>query len=250
LPLRFKLKHKGKESEVMGKSWKNSAKTEVAAKKGKIFTKLAREIAISTKLAGPDPEMNPRLKMAIAAAKAVSCPKDTIERAIKRGSGQSDSDVIYEEPLYEGYGPHNVGVIVECQTDNRNRTITQVRTAFKKNGGNLGESGSVQWMFDRVGAVEAKKSDVNDIEEEAIEVEAMDVESNEDENSYTFFTDLSDLDNVSKALQARAWEITQSTPYYRPKNITELSEEQKQEVFSFLEAIEDLDDTKQVFATI
>ena len=135
----------------MGKSWKNGLKTENSQKKGLVFTKLAREISVATKAGGADPTMNARLRMAIDAAKKQSCPNDTIERAIKKGSGQLDDGAQIEEVIYEGYGPHGVGVIVECQTDNRHRTAPEVRNTFKKHDGSMGESGSVAWMFDKKG---------------------------------------------------------------------------------------------------
>src|SRR6185437_10787229 len=130
----------------MGKGWKKAGKLESAQKKGAVFTKLAREIAVAAKLGGGDPNANSRLKLAIEAAREVSCPKDTIERAIKKGTGQLDDGAQIEEVVYEGYGPHGVGIMVECQTDNRNRTVSVLRSLFKSNGGNLGESGAVGWM--------------------------------------------------------------------------------------------------------
>ncbi|MGZ3725068.1 MAG: YebC/PmpR family DNA-binding transcriptional regulator, partial [Pseudobdellovibrio sp.] len=138
----------------MGKGWKAAGKSENAQKKGQIFTKLAREIAVSSKIGGPDPAMNARLRMAIDAAKKMSCPNDTIERAIKKGAGLLDDGKIIEELTYEGYAPHGVGVIVECQTDNKHRTAPEMRAVFKKHDGNLGETGSVAWMFARVGEIE------------------------------------------------------------------------------------------------
>lgn len=159
----------------MGKSWKNPLKEAVAQKKGKVFTKIAREISVAARMGGVDPEGNHRLKLAIQVARSVSCPKETIERAIKRGSGQLEGGMI-EELVYEGYGPHQVGVIVECQTDNKNRSVSEIRNIFKKNEGKMGTSGSVAWMFDRVCLVEGKKKGIFDMEEEAIEVGANDVE--------------------------------------------------------------------------
>src|SRR5262249_50982455 len=123
---------------TMGKGWKKAGKLEAAQKKGAIFTKLAREIAVAARLGGADPNSNSRLKIAIADAREASCPKDTIDRAIKKGTGQLDDGSIIEEIIYEGYGPHGVGILVECQTDNRNRTVSEIRNVFKANGGNLG----------------------------------------------------------------------------------------------------------------
>lgn len=233
----------------MGKGWKIPHKVAAAQKKGKLFTKLAREISVLARLGGPDPEGNPRLKVAIQAARSASCPKGTIERAIKKGSGQVDGESVIEDLTYEGYGPHQVGVIVECQTDNRNRLVSKIRKIFQRNEGNLGASGSVIWMFDRICLVEGKKEGVQDPEEEAIEVGADDVEVGS-EGLCSFYGNLEDLDSMRSQLMERGWEITMAEPSYRPKNITDLSEEQKTEVYKFLEALEDNEDSHRVYATI
>jgi len=233
----------------MGKGWKTAGKLEVSQKRGQVFTKLAREISVAAKLGGPDPEGNARLKMAIAAARAASCPKDNIERAIKKGSGTAEGGEI-SELTYEGYGPHQVGVIVDCQTDNKNRTVMEVKTAFKKNGGNLGESGSVSWMFDRVCLVVGKKENVEDPEEDAIEAGASDVEKGDEDNEYNFFGDVGDLSDIRDGLTARGFEVTAAELSYKPKNITELTDEQKKEVHDFLAALDDLDDSHRIHATI
>lgn len=231
----------------MGKSWKNSIKTENAAKKGAMFTKFAREIQLAAKLGGGDPNMNSRLRLAIDAAKKQSCPNDTIDRAIKKGTGQLDGAII-EEILYEGYGPHGVGVMVEAQTDNRNRTAPEMRLLFKSNNGNLGESGSVAWMFDRVGLIEASKAGKFDPEEEAIEAGANEVYS--DEGSYTFYSAAEDLDAVRTALAGRGWTVAKAELSYKAKNPTTLTDDQKKEVIEFLQEIDDHDDTHKVHATL
>lgn len=233
----------------MGKSWKNAGKTENAQKKGAIFTKLAREIAVASKTGGPDPAMNSRLRLAIEAAKKESCPNDTIDRAIKKGAGLLDDGKIIEELTYEGYGPHGVGVIVECQTDNKHRTAPEMRSVFKKHGGNLGETNSVSWMFARVGAIEASNKGKFDIDEEAIEAGADDVVNNDD-GTYEFYTSIDNLDMVTKALSARGWNITSSSLSYKATNMAQISNEQRTEVEKFLIALDDLDDTHKVYATI
>ncbi len=233
----------------MGKGWKAAGKTENAQKKGQMFTKVAREIAVASKLGGPDPAMNARLRMAIDAAKKISCPNDTIERAIKKGAGLLDDGKIIEELTYEGYAPHGVGVIVECQTDNKHRTAPEMRAVFKKHDGNLGETGSVAWMFARVGEIEGTKSGTFDIDEEAIEAGADDVSKNDD-GTYTFYSASDSLDAVTKALTARGWKISSSALSYKATNITQLSSEQKKDVEEFLTAVDDLDDTHKVYATI
>ncbi len=233
----------------MGKSWKTAGKVEKAQQKGQIFTKLAREIAVSAKAGGPDPAANSRLRLAIEAAKKVSCPNDTIERAIKKGAGLLDDGKVIEEITYEGYGPHGVGVIVECQTDNKHRTAPDMRHAFKSHDGNMGEVGSVAWMFDRVGLLEGSKSGNFDPEEEAIEAGANEVSKNDD-GSFSFFTNPDDLDAVRDALTGRGWKVSTCELSYKAKNITELTETQQKEVEEFLNYLDDMDDTHRVHATI
>lgn len=233
----------------MGKSWKTAGKVEKAQQKGQIFTKLAREISVAAKAGGPDPAANSRLRLAIDAAKKVSCPNDTIERAIKKGAGLLDDGKIIEEITYEGYGPHGVGVIVECQTDNKHRTAPDMRHAFKSHEGNMGEVGSVAWMFDRVGLIEGTKQGSFDPDEEAIEAGANEVMAG-DEGNYEFFTNADELDAVRDALIKRGWKVTTSELSYKAKNITELTEQQKKEVEEFLNYLDDMDDTHRVHATI
>ncbi|HMN69881.1 MAG TPA: YebC/PmpR family DNA-binding transcriptional regulator [Bdellovibrionales bacterium] len=233
----------------MGKGWKKAGKLEAAAKKGAVFTKLAREIAVAAKMGGGDPASNSRLKLAIDAAKEASVPKDTIERAIKKGTGQLEDGAQIEEIVYEGYGPHGVGIIVECQTDNRTRTVSEMRNIFKSNGGNLGESGAVAWMFERVSMIQGKNAKVRDPEEEAIEAGANEVEK-EDDASYTFYGAPSDLDAIRTALSGRGWEITVAELSFKAKDTTKIDQAQRAEVLELLEAIDDNDDSHRVYATI
>ncbi len=233
----------------MGKGWKQSIKTAQAQKKGQAFTKLAREIAVAAKLGGADPEGNSRLKMAIVAAREASCPKDTIERAIRKGAGLDNDGSQIEELTYEGLAPFGVGVIVECQTDNKNRTVSELRNMFKRAGGSLGESGSCLWMFDRVCLVTGTKAGLGDPEEEAIEVNANSVEKNDD-GSYSFYGALNDLDQMRANLTARGWAVQAAERSYLAKNTTDLSEEQLKEVHELLEEIDGCDDSHRVHATI
>jgi YebC/PmpR family DNA-binding regulatory protein len=233
----------------MGKSWKKAGKMEASQKKGAVFTKVAREIAVAAKLGGGDPEGNSRLKLAIAAAKEVSCPKDTIERAIKKGTGQLDDGAAIEEVAYEGHGPHGVGIIVECQTDNATRTVSEIRNAFKSNGGNMGSSGAVAWMFDRVCLIQGTKDNVGDPEEEAIEAGANEVEK-DDEGIYSFYGSPTDLNAIRTALQGRGWTIKVAELSYKAKDKTDLTEAQLKEVYELLEALEDNDDSHRVHATV
>ncbi|MFN8791239.1 MAG: YebC/PmpR family DNA-binding transcriptional regulator [Bdellovibrionales bacterium] len=232
----------------MGKSWKNPLKVANAQKKGLIFTKLAREIQVAAKAGGPDPAMNARLRLAIDNAKKESCPNDTIDRAIKKGAGLLDDGAIIEELTYEGYGPHGVGVLVECQTDNKNRTASAVRTTFKTHEGNMGESGSVMWMFKRVSLLEGQKPGNFDPEEEAIEAGADEVEKTDD--GYAFWGAPDSLGLIQEALTKRGWKITKAELSYKPNNPTELSEAQRKEVEEFLNELDDLDDTHRVHVTL
>src|SRR5690606_27092996 len=170
----------------MGAQWKAKHKEEASNAKGKIFTKLTKEIMVAARN-GADPDMNPRLRLAVEAAKKASMTRETLERAIKKGSGQLDGNVNYEKVTYEGFAPHQVPVIVECLTDNVNRTISNIRGLFRK--GQLGTSGSVSWDFDHVGLIEATPANKDaDIEMAAIEAGAQDFETGED-GSATFYTD-------------------------------------------------------------
>lgn len=232
----------------MGKGWKTSIKTENAQKKGQMFTKFAREIQVAAKAGGPDPSANARLRMAIDAAKKESCPNETIDRAIKKGAGLLNDGELIEELTYEGYGPHGVGVIVECQTNNKNRTAPEVRLIFKSNGGAMGESGSVSWMFERVSYFEAQKQGSFDPEEEAIEVGANEVEK--DEDIYAFYGAPDAVDQIRQGLTGRGWKVLKAEQSYKPKNITELTPEQLKDVQDFLGELDDFDDSHRVHATI
>lgn len=220
-----------------------------AAKKGAKFTKLAREIQVAAKLGGPDPVTNSRLRMAIDAAREESCPKDTIERAIKKGAGLLDDGTQIEEITYEGYGPHQVALIVECQSDNRNRTSSEIRNIFNKNGGRLGEIGSVAWMFDRVSWIEGVNPNMKDPEEDAIEAGANEVEKVSGE-SCRFYGAPEDLKTIETALTGRGWKITTAELSYKAKNFADLKEEQKKEVYEFIQLLDDNDDTSRIHATI
>lgn len=233
----------------MGKSWKNPMMAANAAKKGAKITKVAREIQVAAKLGGPDPETNSRLRLAIDNAREVSCPKDTIERAIKKGAGLDNEGSQIEEVTYEGYGPHQVALLVECQTDNRNRTSGEIRNLFNKNGGRLGEMGSVAWMFDRISLIEGTNPSVKDAEEDAIEAGANEVEKVGDAN-YRFIGAPEDLKAIESALTSRGWKVTTAELSYKAKNHAEITEAQKKEVYEFIAVLDDNDDTSRIHATI
>ncbi len=216
------------------------------AARSKLFAKLSREIMVAAKLGGPDPAANPRLRLAIQNARSHSMPKDNIQRAINRGSGKDAEN--FEEIRYEGYGPGGAAVIVEALTDNRNRTASSVRSIFTKHGGNLGETGSVAFMFERVGEI-VYKPDVADAEqvmEAAIEAGAEDVAS--DENAHTITCAFEDLGAVSQALGETLGEAASVKVVWKPKMTTELDEEKAEKMIRLIQALEEDDDVQNVYA--
>ena len=228
----------------MGAQWKTKIKETTAAAKGRLFTKLAKEIMVAAR-SGADPGMNPRLRMAVEQAKKASMPKDNIERAIKKGAGLLDEQVTYQKVTYEGFAPHRVPVIVECLTDNVNRTASNIRVLFRD--GQLGGTGSVAWDFDYLGMIEATPQSAGaDPEAAAIEAGARDVVSAE-QGATLFLTDPADLDAVTRALPAHGFSVQSAQLGYRPKNPVTLSEAQRAEVEAFLEAIDADDDVQNIY---
>jgi len=215
-------------------------------KRAKMFSKLSKEITVAAKMGAPDPEWNPRLRLAIQAARAQNMPKDNIERAIKKS--QDDTSAAYEELRYEGFGAGGVGVIVETLTDNRNRTAGDIRAIFSKNGGNLGETGAVSCVFDRLGSVEYPPdvAGADDMVEAAIEAGAQDCESSED--GHAVYCDVPDLGDVAKTLEARFGEALSAQLIWRPQNTIEVDEETGGKLMRLLEALEDHDDVQHVYA--
>lgn len=229
----------------MGAQWKHKGRQENAAAKGRTFTKLAKEIMVAAK-AGPDPDMNPRLRLAVDAAKKASMPRDTLERAIKKGAGLLDEQVIYEVVTYEGFAPHQVPVIVECLTDNKNRTAGNIRPLFTKKG-QLAAPGAVSWDFRRLGVIEATPPEPDiDAEAAAIEAGAEELEPAED-GATRFFTQPTDLDAVAKALGQMGWNVSASKLGWIAKNPVELAEEARAEVEAFLEALDEDDDVQDIY---
>ena len=228
----------------MGAQWKTAIKVATAAVKGKVFSKLAKEIMIAAR-GGPDPGMNARLRAAVEAAKKQSMPRDNIERAIKKGAGLLDETVNFETVTYEGFAPHRVPVIVECLTDNKNRTATNVRILFRK--GQIGNTGSVSWDFNHVGLVDATPPEGVDVEEAAIEAGAQDFEP-DGEGGFRFYTEPTDLDTVSKALTARGWTVATIRLGWRAKNPVKLDDPAaRAEVEQFLHEIDDDDDVQHIY---
>ncbi len=214
------------------------------AARSKLFSKLSKEITVAAKMGDPDPEKNPRLRLAVKEAKSNSVPKDVIDRAIKKSQG-GDADS-YDEIRYEGYGPNGVAVIVETMTDNRNRTASTVRSTFSKNGGNLGETGSVGFMFDRKGEITylPDAGDADTIMMAAIEAGAEDVESSED--GHIIYCADTDLNEVSNALEAELGESESTRLIWKPTTTTELDLDGMQTLMKLVNALEDDDDVQRV----
>jgi YebC/PmpR family DNA-binding regulatory protein len=228
----------------MGAQWKARHKEIAANAKGKIFGKLAKEIMVAAK-GGADPSANSRLRLVVEQAKKVSMPKETLDRAIKKGAGLLDGGANLERLVYEGFAPHRVPIIVECLSDNINRTMSSMRVLFRK--GQLGAEGSVSWDFDHVGMIEATPNSKDaDAEVAAIEAGAQDLEP-ADEGATLFITDVTDLDAVCKALPAQGYTVISAQLGYRPKNPVTLSDAEREEVEAFLEAVDADDDVQNVY---
>lgn len=216
------------------------------AKRGKIFTKLIKEITVVARTGGGDPDANPRLRTAIAAAKSENMPKDNIERAIKKGTGELEG-VNYEESTYEGYGPGGAAVFIESVTDNKNRAVADIRHIFSKNGGNLGENGCVAWMFDKKGyiAIEKKAVDEDSLMETAIEAGAEDVR--EDNGSFEIITEPDDFESVKEAIDKAAIPYIDAEITMLPQSTTNLEGKQALQMVKLMEALEDCDDVQKVY---
>ena len=228
----------------MGAQWKARHKEIAANAKGRIFGKLSKEIMVAAR-SGADPDMNPRLRLVVEQAKKASMPRETLERAIKKGAGLLDEGASLERLTYEGFAPHRVPVIVECLTDNINRTLSNIRVLFRK--GQLGASGSVSWDFNYQGMIEAMPDSAGrDPELAAIEAGAQDFEPAEN-GATLFFTDATDLDSVCRELPAHGFTVQSANLGYRPKNTVELNDAEREEVEAFLDAIDADDDVQNVY---
>jgi YebC/PmpR family DNA-binding regulatory protein len=214
--------------------------------RSKLFSKLAREITVAAKLGLPDPDMNPRLRAAMLAARAENMPKDNMERAIKKAIGGDAEN--YDEVRYEGYGPGGVAVIVEALTDNRNRTASDVRATFTKSGGNLAETGAVSFMFDRVGVVEfdASAGSADAMLDAAIDAGAEDVVSSE--SGHEIYTSQDSLRDVAKALEAKFGEPRKAALMWKPQNTIALDDEQGEKLLRLMTTLEEHDDVQNVYA--
>ena len=232
----------------MGAQWKAKGKELAANARGKLFGRLAKDIMVAAR-GGADPASNSRLRLVVEQARKVSMPKETLERAIKKGAGLTGEVVNFEHVIYEGFAPHQVAVMVECLTDNVKRTAPEMRVLFRK--GQLGTSGSVAWDLDHVGMIEAEPAAPGaDAEMAAIEAGAQDLEPGEEEGTTLFLTDPSDLDLVSRALPAQGFTVLSAKLGYKSKNPVDpanLSPEHLAEVEAFLAAIDENDDVQNVF---
>lgn len=217
------------------------------AKRGKIFTKLIKEITVAARMGGGDPEANSRLRHALINARAQNMPKDTYERAIKKGTGDLEG-VNYEEIVYEGYGPGGVAVLVECLTDNRNRTIADVRHAFGKAGGNVGTSGCVAWMFDKKGLITVNKKDATEetLMEVALEAGAEDIKDEDD--CFDIIMDPADFDTVKEAIDAANIKFEAAEITMIPQTLTELKSDEAAQMIKFMDVLDDLDDVQKFYS--
>ena len=233
----------------MGAQWKAKHKDLASNAKGRLFGKLAKDIMIAARH-GPDPAANSRLRLVVEQARKVSMPRETLERAIKKGAGLTGETVHFEHAMYEGFAPHRVPGMVECLTDNLNRAASEMRVLFRK--GQLGTSGSVAWDFDHLGMIEAEAAGSGlDAEVAAIEAGAQDFEAADDDGVAMFLTDPADLDTVSRALPAQGFNVLSAKLGYKaknPVNPANLSAEQLEEVESFLAALDANEDVQNVFA--
>jgi len=218
------------------------------AARSKLFSRLSKEITVAARMGDPDPDKNPRLRLAVKEARANSMPRDNIDRAIKKAAGGEGES--YEEVRYEGYGPNGVAIIVEALTDNRNRTASNIRSTFSKRGGNLGETGSVAFMFDRKGEIvyPASAGSEDDVMLAALDAGAEDVESSED--GHIIWTADSDLSDVSTALESALGEAESTKLVWRPQTTTELELDAAQTLVRLIEALEDDDDVQSVTANV
>ena len=231
--------------------WKNIRlrKGKQDAIRGKLFTKLSREIIVAAKAGGGDADLNPRLRLAISKAKEASVPKENIERSIKRGTGEIEG-MAYEELTYEGYGPGGAAIMLECYTENKNRTVSEVRHAFSKHGGNLAENGSVSWQFKHQGQIIVDRAKLN--EEEfmlmAIDAGADDVES--DEETFTVYTAVENLHTTNEGLEKQGITASEVGLTYRPTNMATPGPDDIAKLLRLLDSLEDLDDVQETYVNV
>ncbi|MBC8175888.1 MAG: YebC/PmpR family DNA-binding transcriptional regulator [Deltaproteobacteria bacterium] len=217
------------------------------AKRGKIFTKLIKEITVAARMGGGDPDGNPRLRSAIAAAKGENMPKENIERGIKKGTGELEG-VSYEEASYEGYGPGGVAVLVDCLTDNKNRTVADIKHLFERHGGNLGEPGCVAWMFEQKGLMVFEKDKVDEEELFDLALEAGGEDVREEETEFEVITAPSDLESVKQAIDDAGLSYSLAEVTKIPQNTVKVEGKKAQQTLNLMQSIEDHDDVSHVYA--
>lgn len=217
------------------------------AKKGKAFTKVAKEITVAAKIGGGDAEMNPRLRLALDKAKAVNLPKDNVERAIKKGTGEGN-DAVFEDVVYEGYGPGGVAILVKALTDNKNRTVAEVRSTMSKKGGNMGEPGCVAWMFESKGLIEISKEAMEEEELMDLALEAGAEDVLDEGDVFQIVTEPSEYFTVKSVVEEKGLEISYSEVTMKPKNTTPVDGSDLQKIMNITDAIEELDDVQEVFS--
>lgn len=224
-------------------------KARIDQARAKSWTRVIKEISVAARLGGDDPDGNPRLRLAVVKAKAANMPAKNIETAIQKGAGKLEG-ANYEEILYEGYGPAGVAILLECMTDNKNRTVGEIRNAFSKNGGNMAENGSVAWMFEEKGkvVVTGAKWTEDEATEFALDVGGDDVQPGEEDGEWEIYTDPNDLAPVTKAVEAKGLAITDSTFVRLPKNVVKVADEDAPKVIKLMELLDDLDDVQNLFA--
>lgn len=222
-------------------------KAKIDAARGKIFTKIIKEITVAARVGGGEPGMNPRLRVAVAAAKGANMPAKNIDNAIKKGTGEMPG-VVYEDVVYEGYGPAGVAMYIEAVTDNKNRTVAEVRNYLNKYGGNLGENGSVAWMFERRGMIRVpiEKYSEEKLFELAIECGAEDMEI--DDDAYVIFSSFEDFNNVRNELEAKEIEMESAELTMIPKNTVDLEGKSAEQLFKLMTILDDHDDIQNVYA--
>jgi YebC/PmpR family DNA-binding regulatory protein len=231
--------------------WKNIRirKGKQDAIRGKLFTKMSKEIIVAAKMGGADVGMNPRLRVAVEKARVNSMPVDNIKRAIARGTGEIEG-ADYEEIVYEGYGPGGAAIILECYSENRNRTVSEVRHAFNKNGGNMAENGSVSWQFKHLGQITVNRGDWDEDEFtlQVLDAGADDIES--DEETFTVYTAMEDLHKVNTAMEKSGIKADEVGLIYKPTNMAQLSPEDQVKLLKLLDALEDLDDVQNTYMNV
>lgn len=231
--------------------WKNIRirKGKQDAIRGKMFTKMSKEIIVAAKMGGGDVAMNPRLRVAVEKARENSMPVDNIKRAIARGTGEIEG-ADYEEIVYEGYGPSGAAIMLECYTENRNRTVSEVRHAFSKHGGNMAENGSVSWQFKHLGqiVIERGKLDEDEVTMQALDAGAEDIVA--DEETFTIYTAMEDLHRVNEALEKGGLKAQDVGLMYIPTNKAELNEADQVKLLKLLDALDDLDDVQETYVNV